>query len=161
MLSSSLVDRVVCYCSDMRGVFGHDSARFAPILLNISSERVAGSRGSARVGANDVQQQYRNLDLWQYSGGREPDSQARLGLLTEQTNMIPRPFPRGWVLLRDDGVKQLDAMRVESVVRGYAANAAEILPLQRPARTLLPPLLFCMACELLHVRLLAPEVMIV
>lgn len=49
-------------------------------------------------------------------------------------------------------------MRVESVLRGYAANAAEILPLQRPARTLLPPLLFCMACEVLHVRLLAPEV---
>lgn len=49
-------------------------------------------------------------------------------------------------------------MRVESVMRGYAANAAEILPLQRPARTLLPPLLFCMACEVLHVRLLAPEV---
>ena len=53
---------------------------------------------------------------------------------------------------------QVDALRVESVVRGYAANAAEILPLQRPARTLLPPLLFCMACEVLHVRLLAPEV---
>lgn len=49
-------------------------------------------------------------------------------------------------------------MRVESVVRGYAANAAEILPLQRPARTLLPPLLFCMACDVLVVRLLAPEV---
>ena len=43
-------------------------------------------------------------------------------------------------------------------MRGYSANAAEILPLQRPARTLLPPLLFCMACEVLHVRLLAPEV---
>lgn len=53
---------------------------------------------------------------------------------------------------------QVDALRVESVVRGYAANAAEILPLQHPARTLLPPLLFCMACEVLHVRLLAPEV---
>lgn len=49
-------------------------------------------------------------------------------------------------------------MRVESVVRGYAANAAEILPLQRPARTLLPPLLFCLACDVLVVRLLAPEV---
>lgn len=49
-------------------------------------------------------------------------------------------------------------MRVEAVVRGYAANAAEILPLQRPARTLLPPLLYCMACEVLHVRLLGPEV---
>ena len=53
---------------------------------------------------------------------------------------------------------QVDDMRVESVVRGYASNAAEILPLQRPARTLLPPLLFCMACDVLVVRLLAPEV---
>lgn len=52
----------------------------------------------------------------------------------------------------------MDAVRVESVLRGYIANAAEILPLQRPARTLLPPLLFCMACEMLGVRLLAPEV---
>lgn len=49
-------------------------------------------------------------------------------------------------------------MRVEAVVRGYAANAAEILPLQRPARTLLPRLLFCLACELLSVPLLGPEV---
>lgn len=49
-------------------------------------------------------------------------------------------------------------MRVEAVVRGYNTNAAEILPLQRPARTLLPRLLFCMACELLSVRLLGPEV---
>lgn len=55
-------------------------------------------------------------------------------------------------------VLQIDPMRVESVVRGYAANAAEILPLQRPAKTLLPPLLYCMACEMLNVRLLAPEV---
>ncbi|CAN0350624.1 unnamed protein product [Pylaiella littoralis] len=58
----------------------------------------------------------------------------------------------------DEADVAVDAMRVESVLRGYAANAAEILPLQRPARTLLPPLLFCMACEVLHVRLLAPEV---
>lgn len=57
-------------------------------------------------------------------------------------------------------VHQLDGMRVEAVVRGYATNAAEILPLQKPARTLLPPLLFCMACEMLSVRLLAPEVRI-
>lgn len=53
---------------------------------------------------------------------------------------------------------QVDPMRVEAVVRGYAANAAEILPLQRPARTLLPRLLYCMACELLGVSLLGPEV---
>eukprot|EP00903_Cladosiphon_okamuranus_P016696 g15391.t2 len=58
----------------------------------------------------------------------------------------------------DEADMAVDGLRVESVVRGYAANAAEILPLQRPARTLLPPLLFCMACEVLHVRLLAPEV---
>lgn len=54
--------------------------------------------------------------------------------------------------------RQLDAMRVDSVVRAFVANAAELRPLQRPARKLLPPLLFCMACELLNVRLLGPEV---
>lgn len=53
---------------------------------------------------------------------------------------------------------QVDGMRVECVLRSFAANAAEILPLQRPARTLLPPLLLCMACEMLGVRVLAPEV---
>ncbi|CAM9099869.1 unnamed protein product [Scytosiphon promiscuus] len=58
----------------------------------------------------------------------------------------------------EDKDASVDVMRVEAVVRGYAANAAEILPLQRPARTLLPPLLYCMACEVLHVRLLGPEV---
>ena len=52
----------------------------------------------------------------------------------------------------------MDGMRVESVVRGFAANAAELLPLQRQARTLLPPLLLYMTCELLGVRLPAPEV---
>ncbi|CAM9451935.1 unnamed protein product [Choristocarpus tenellus] len=55
----------------------------------------------------------------------------------------------------------LDSIRVEVLVRGYTANAREILPMQRPARTILPPLLFCMACELLTVRMLGPEVSLV
>lgn len=49
-------------------------------------------------------------------------------------------------------------MRVEAVVRAYIASAAEVLALQRPARKIIPRLLFCIACELLTVRLLPPEV---
>ena len=79
-------------------------------------------------------------------------------MFTTSVSAIPLTKINAVILLLLPTIYQVDALRVESVVRGYAANAAEILPLQHPARTLLPPLLFCMACEVLHVRLLAPEV---
>jgi hypothetical protein len=52
----------------------------------------------------------------------------------------------------------VDPHRCEAVVRGFCAGVAESLPLQKPARRFLPPLLFCMACDVLTVRLLSPEV---
>ncbi|CAM9414950.1 unnamed protein product [Discosporangium mesarthrocarpum] len=52
----------------------------------------------------------------------------------------------------------VDEMRVEALVRGYVAQAAKARPMLRPARAFLRPLLFCMACELLTVRVLGKEV---
>jgi hypothetical protein len=56
----------------------------------------------------------------------------------------------------DDSI--LDPYRVEALMRGYLSTAAEVLPLARPAHSLLPSLLNCIACDVLLVRILCQDV---
>lgn len=52
----------------------------------------------------------------------------------------------------------VDPHRCEGLVKGYCANVVDSTPLSNIAQKILPPILHTMACDILGVQLLSPEV---